>query len=57
MYKNLDQSTNAKVQKLNNVSQATANKYLSELEDEYLEKTGTTGVGTHYRLKVPSMGS
>ncbi|RAI85601.1 hypothetical protein [Algoriphagus yeomjeoni] len=49
--------TNAEVQKLNNVSKATATRYLSELEDEYLEKTGTTGVGTQYRLKGLTNGS
>ncbi|WP_339700850.1 hypothetical protein [Algoriphagus aquimarinus] len=43
--------TNAEVQKLGNVSKATATRYLSELEDEYLEKMGTTGVGTQYKLK------
>lgn len=49
--------TNAEVQKLNNVSKATATRYLSELEDEYLEKMGTTGVGTQYRLKGLTKGS
>lgn len=49
--------TNTEVQKLSNVSKATATRYLSELEDEYLEKMGTTGVGTQYRLKGLTKGS
>ena len=44
-------TTNSEVQKLCEVSKATATRYLKELEDNFLEKMGTTGVGTAYVLK------
>ena len=43
--------TNSEVQKLCEVSKATATRYLKELEDNFIEKMGTTGVGTVYVLK------
>ena len=43
---------NTTVQQLAGVSKPTATRYLSELEKAgYLQKTGTTGVGTEYTLK------
>jgi len=43
--------TNSEVQKLCAVSKRTASNYLTELEDNYITKTGTTGKGTIYKLK------
>ncbi len=43
--------TNTDVQELCEVSKATATRYLNELEKNYIEKIGTTGVGTVYVLK------
>lgn len=43
--------TNSEVQKLCEVSKATATRYLKDLEDNFLEKMGTTGAGTAYVLK------
>lgn len=43
--------TNSEVQKLCEVSKATATRYLKELEDNFIDKMGTTGVGTVYVLK------
>lgn len=43
---------NSTVQQLAGVSKPTASRYLAELEKAgYLQKTGTTGVGTEYILK------
>ena len=43
---------NSTVQQLVGVSKPTASRYLAELEKAgYLQKTGTTGVGTEYILK------
>jgi Fic family protein len=40
------------VQQLAKVSKPTASRYLAELEKAgYLQKSGTTGVGTEYTLK------
>ena len=49
--------TNSEVQKLCEVSKATATRYLKELEDNFIEKMGTTGVGTVYILKGLNKGS
>ena len=49
--------TNSEVQKICDVSKATATRYLNELEEVYLEKIGTTGVGTAYVLKGLNIGS
>ncbi|WP_210521683.1 ATP-binding protein [Hymenobacter terricola] len=44
--------TNTTVQQLAKVSKPTASRYLAELEKAgYLQKSGTTGVGTEYTLK------
>lgn len=43
--------TNSQVQELCEVSKPTATRYLGDLEGEYIEKVGTTGVGTSYILK------
>ncbi len=51
------QITNSEVQKICKVSKATATRYLNELGETYLEKIGTTGVGTAYALKGLNMGS
>ena len=43
---------NTMVQRLMGVSKATATRYLAELEKTgYLQKVGSTGVGTEYLLK------
>ena len=43
---------NTTVQQLAHVSKPTATRYLAELEKVgYLQKIGTTGVGTEYALK------
>ncbi len=49
--------SNSEVQALCKVSKATATRYLNELEKEWIEKEGSTGVGTIYRLKGLSKGS
>jgi len=43
--------TNTVVQKLCDVSKATASRYLDDLEEVYLERIGETGRGTYYRIK------
>ena len=44
--------TNSAVQQLLGVSKSTATRYLNELDRAgYLQKSGTTGVGTGYVLK------
>lgn len=48
---------NSEVQDLCDVSKATASRYLAELEGEYIEKQGTTGVGTVYVWKGLTKGS
>jgi ATP-dependent DNA helicase RecG len=48
---------NSEVQKLCEVSKATASRYLADLEGNYIEKQGTTGVGTTYILKGLTKGS
>ena len=48
---------NSEVQILCGVSKATATRYLGELEGIFLEKVGTTGVGTGYVLKGLTKGS
>ena len=49
--------TNSEVQKLFEVSKATASRYLKELEHNFIEKMGPTGVGTVYVLKGLIKGS
>lgn len=49
--------TNSKVQSLCGISKATATRYLHELENKYIDKIGTTGVGTEYILKGLNKGS
>lgn len=49
--------TNSQVQMLCDVSKATATRYLNDLENHFIEKVGTTGVGTLYVLKGLNMGS
>lgn len=49
--------TNSSVQELCGVSKATATRYLNELEERFIEKVGSTGVGTAYYLKGLTMGS
>lgn len=48
---------NTEVQTLCGVSKPTATRYLQELEGDYLEKKGSTGVGTTYILKGLTKGS
>lgn len=49
--------SNSEVQTICNVSKATATRYLGELEAEWLDKIGSTGVGTVYVFKGLSKGS
>ena len=49
--------TNSEVQKLCKVSKPTATRYLKDLEGDFIEKMGTTGVGTAYVLKGLNKGS
>lgn len=49
--------SNSEVQRICNVSKATATRYLGELEVKWLDKIGSTGVGTVYVFKGLSMGS
>lgn len=49
--------SNSDIQTICEVSKATASRYLAELEREWIEKIGTTGVGTTYVLKGLSKGS
>ena len=49
--------SNSEVQKLCDVSKATATRYLGDIEGSFIEKVGSTGVGTSYILKGLSMGS
>ncbi len=44
-------------QKLCDVIKATATRYLNDLENHFIEKVGTTGVGTLYVLNGLNMGS
>ncbi len=48
---------NTEVQEICGVSKATATRYLGDLEGDYIEKQGTTGVGTTYILKGLTKGS
>ncbi len=43
--------SNSDVQKICHVSKATATRYLGELETDWLDKIGSTGVGTMYVFK------
>lgn len=49
--------SNSDVQAICDVSKATATRYLGELEGEWIEKIGSTGVGTAYVFKGLSKGS
>jgi ATP-dependent DNA helicase RecG len=49
--------TNSDIQTICGVSKATATRYLGELETNWIDKTGTTGVGTVYTLKGLIKGS
>lgn len=49
--------SNSEVQTVCNVSKATATRYLGELEAEWVDKIGSTGVGTVYVFKGLSKGS
>ncbi len=49
--------TNSEVQMICDVSKATATRYLGELETKWLDKIGSTGVGTEYVFKGLSKGS
>lgn len=49
--------SNSEVQTICNVSKATATRYLGDLEAEWLDKIGSTGVGTVYMFKGLSKGS
>ncbi len=49
--------SNSEVQTVCKVSKATATRYLGELETEWIDKIGSTGVGTVYVFKGLSMGS
>lgn len=49
--------SNSEVQSICNVSKASATRYLGELEDKWLNKIGSTGVGTVYVFKGLSKGS
>lgn len=49
--------SNSEVQSICAVSKATATRYLAELETKWINKIGSTGVGTVYVLKGLAMGS
>lgn len=49
--------SNSEVQTICKVSKATATRYLGELEAEWIDKIGSTGVGTVYVFKGLSKGS
>jgi predicted HTH transcriptional regulator len=49
--------SNSEVQTICNVSKATATRYLGELEADWVDKIGSTGVGTVYVFKGLSKGS
>lgn len=49
--------SNSEVQTLCTVSKATATRYLGELETDWIDKIGSTGVGTVYVFKGLSKGS
>ena len=49
--------SNSEVQTVCDVSKATATRYLGELEAEWIDKIGSTGVGTVYVFKGLSKGS
>jgi ATP-dependent DNA helicase RecG len=44
--------SNSEVQSLLKVSKPTASRYLHDLDGRFLEKVGSTGKGTSYKLKV-----
>jgi ATP-dependent DNA helicase RecG len=48
--------TNKDVQRICDVSKRTASRYLSDLENTYLDKSGTTGAGTNYIFKGAIIG-
>jgi ATP-dependent DNA helicase RecG len=48
--------SNSIVQEICEVSKRTATRYLTDLEENYLAKSGTTGAGTNYILKGATMG-
>jgi len=49
--------SNSEVQTICNVSKATATRYLGEMEAEWIDKIGSTGVGTMYVFKGLTKGS
>jgi ATP-dependent DNA helicase RecG len=49
--------SNSEVQTVCKVSKATATRYLGELETDWIDKIGSTGVGTVYVFKGLSKGS
>ncbi|MDD4591578.1 MAG: ATP-binding protein [Parabacteroides sp.] len=49
--------TNSQVQSICSVSKASATRYLNILEGKWIEKQGTTGVGTIYVLQVHNLGT
>lgn len=49
--------SNSEVQTLCSVSKASATRYLGELETDWIDKIGSTGVGTVYVFKGLSKGS
>lgn len=49
--------TNSQVQSICGVSKASATRYLNHLEGKWIEKQGTTGVGTIYVLQVHNLGT
>jgi ATP-dependent DNA helicase RecG len=49
--------SNSEVQTLCSVSKATATRYLGELETDWIDKIGSTGVGTVYVFKGLGKGS
>ncbi|WP_339694479.1 RNA-binding domain-containing protein [uncultured Roseivirga sp.] len=44
-------TNNSRVRDICNVSKATATRYLTELDGEFLERVGKTGEGTYYIIK------
>lgn len=52
-----DSISNSEVQSICDVSKATATRYLGELEIDWIDKIGSTGVGTMYVFKGLSKGS
>ena len=47
--------SNSNVQTICKFSKATATRYLRELEEVWIEKIGTTGVGTMYIMKIKDL--